>query len=114
METQVLIPNSNTLVMGGLVQNNPSASYTKVPLLGDVPGLGFFFRSENKSEDRENLLIFITPTIVRDTDFQAAPHASEFLQSKQMPMKAPMHPGTAWDSAQPAGNWSDPISDNNK
>ncbi len=109
MLTQVLIPNSNTLVLGGLVQNNPTAGYTKVPLLGDVPGLGFFFRSENKSEDRENLLIFITPTIVKETDFQAAPTAGDFLKSKPEPMKSPMDPHTAWDSAQTPGNWSDPI-----
>jgi Flp pilus assembly secretin CpaC len=106
--TQVLIPNANTLVMGGLVQDNPTASYTKVPLLGDVPGLGFFFRSENKQEDKENLLIFITPTIVRDTDFQATT-SLDFLKSKPTPMKEPMNAGSAWDSAQPAGQWSDPV-----
>jgi Flp pilus assembly secretin CpaC len=106
--TQVLIPNSNTLVMGGLVQDSPTANYTKVPLLGDVPGLGFFFRSESKKDDKENLLIFITPTIVRDTDFQTASTA-EFLRSKPSQMKDPMSAKTAWDSAQPAGQWSDPI-----
>ena len=46
IETQVLIPNANTLVMGGLVQDNPQASYTKVPVLGDIARLGRVFRSE--------------------------------------------------------------------
>ena len=40
IDTQVLIPNAHTLVMGGLVQDNPNAQYTKVPILGDIPGFG--------------------------------------------------------------------------
>src|SRR5208282_3873641 len=70
IETQVLIPNAHTLVMGGLVQDNPNASYTKVPILGDIPVLGLAFRSESKSMQKDNLLIFITPTIVQDADFK--------------------------------------------
>jgi Flp pilus assembly secretin CpaC len=109
--TQVLIPNANTLVLGGLVQDSPTANYTKVPLLGDIPGLGFMFRSENKSEDKENLLIFITPTIVKDTDFQSNTHAGEFLMSKPTTMKDPMNPKTDWDSPMPGGKWVNPISE---
>lgn len=107
-ETQVLIPNSNTLVMGGLVQDNPASTYTKVPLLGDIPGLGFFFRSEDKSLNKDNLLIFITPTIVKDTDFQAS-KSGDFLQSKPTPLKQAMDPNTAWDSPVPKGGWNDPF-----
>ena len=107
--TQVLIPNANTLVLGGLVQDSPTANYTKVPLLGDVPGLGFLFSSSNKSEDKENLLIFITPTIVKDTDFQTDSHSGSFLKSKSISMKDGMDPTKAWDSPVPGGNWSDPI-----
>jgi type IV pilus assembly protein PilQ len=106
-DTQVLIPNGNTLVMGGLVQDNPNASYTKVPILGDIPGLGYAFRYENNSLSKENLLVFITPTVVRDADFTPAP--SDFLQSKPREMKAPVNPHSWWDSAQPQGNWSDPM-----
>jgi general secretion pathway protein D len=112
--TQVLIPNANTLVLGGLVQDSPTASYTKVPLLGDIPGLGFMFRSEEKSEDKQNLLIFITPTIVKDTDFQSNVHAGDFLQSKPMEMKDPMNPKTDWDSPMPGGNWVNPITADTK
>ena len=70
VKTQVLIPNSNTLVMGGFIKDNTKNSYTKVPFMGDIPVLGYAFRHESKSLDKDNLLIFITPTIVRDTDFQ--------------------------------------------
>jgi general secretion pathway protein D len=110
LETQVLIPNSNTLVLGGLVNDNPQQDTTKVPLLGDIPGLGQLFRSEDKSLTKANLLIFITPTIVKDSDFRAST-SSEFLQSKPQTMKDPMNPKTAWDGPVPAGEWSNPITD---
>jgi type II secretory pathway component GspD/PulD (secretin) len=110
IETQVLIPNNHTLVMGGLVQDNPNASYTKVPLLGDIPYLGIAFRSENKSLDKADLMIFITPTIVQDEDFKES--NSEFLQSKPRYMEDPMKMHTWLDSAQPRGDWSNPIPTN--
>ena len=106
IDTQVLIPNAHTLVMGGLVKDSPNATYTKVPLLGDIPGLGWAFRSENKSLDKDNLIIFITPTIVKDTDY--SPMATDFLQSQPHEMKSPMNPNTSWDSAKPRGDWSNP------
>jgi type IV pilus assembly protein PilQ len=107
IDSQVMIPNGNTLVMGGLLQDKPTASYTKVPVLGDIPGLGWAFRSEAKSMDKDNLIIFMTPTIIKDTDYQqAAP--SNFLQSKPNMMKSPMNPNSIWDSAQPLGDWSNP------
>jgi len=108
LETQVLIPNSNTLVLGGLVQDNPKGTYTKVPLLGDIPGLGFMFRSEDKELTKDNLLIFITPTIVRDSDFQPS-KSGEFLNSKPIALKQTMDPSKGWDSAQPTGDWTDPL-----
>lgn len=108
ISTQVMIPNANTLVLGGLVQDNPTATYSKVPLLGDVPGVGYLFRHEDKAMDKKNLLIFITPTIVKDTDFRTSDSAN-FLKSKPVTMKQPMNPNTAWDGPVPAGNWSDPV-----
>lgn len=108
MDTRVLIPNSNTLVLGGLVEDSPKADYTKVPLLGDIPGLGKLFSSESKEVNKVNLLIFITPTIVKDTDFQTS-RSGEFLHSKPQSMKDPMNPKTAWDGSQANGEWSNPI-----
>ena len=105
IDTQVLIPNANTLVMGGLVKDSPSASYTKVPFLGDIPVLGYAFRSENKQLDKDNLLIFITPTIVQDTDFH--PTASDFLQSRPEQQKPNLNPNKLWDSSKPY-DWANP------
>ncbi len=108
METHVLIPNANTLVLGGLVQDNPTANYTKVPFLGDIPGLGRLFSSEEKSINKVNLLLFITPTIVKDTDYQTS-NSGEFLKSKPQVMKEPMDPQSIWDGSQPNAAWSDPV-----
>jgi type II secretory pathway component GspD/PulD (secretin) len=109
IESQVMIPNGNTLVMGGLVQDNPTATYTKVPLLGDIPGMGWAFRSETKTMNKDNLIIFLTPTIIKNTDFQQASSASaDFLQSKPAVMKSRMNPSTVWDGAEQRGDWSNP------
>ncbi len=106
LTTQVLIPNANTLVMGGLVKDNPRSDSTKVPLLGDIPFLGHAFRSESKSVDKENLLIFITPTIVKETDFQT--HSTEFLQSRPDASRPKLiDPDSMWDSSV-SHDWSSP------
>ncbi len=101
METTVMIPSGNTLVLGGLVQDDTRNSNTKVPMLGDIPVLGRAFRSDSKSQEKNNLLIFITPTIVKDTDYQ--PTKTEFLQTPVQ--DAPSKTWTSWDSAKPK-DWS--------
>jgi type II secretory pathway component GspD/PulD (secretin) len=109
IDSQVMIPNGNTLVMGGLVQDSPTASYSKVPILGDIPGMGWAFRSENKTLTKDNLIIFMTPTIIKNTDFQEASSApSDYLQSKPAVMKNRMNPNSVWDGAEPGGDWSSP------
>ena len=64
METRVMIPSGNTLVLGGLIQDDVRNQNTKVPILGDIPLIGLAFRSEAKQRQKGNLVIFITPTIV--------------------------------------------------
>ena len=104
IDTQVMIPDGNTLVMGGLVEDNPTAGWTSVPVLGNIPYLGWAFKSENLTMDKENLVIFITPTIVKDTDFQ--PASTDFLASKPAQMKEPMNPNSFWDKS--GYHWSNP------
>jgi type II secretory pathway component HofQ len=105
MDTQVLIPNANTLVMGGLVDDNPTDAGTKVPVLGDIPYLGTLFRSSSKVGDKKNLLIFITPTILQDTDFH--PTTTDFLNAQAQQKPQTLNPNSVWDSTKPH-NWSDP------
>ncbi|HEX3857512.1 MAG TPA: secretin N-terminal domain-containing protein [Verrucomicrobiae bacterium] len=105
IDTQVLIPNANTLVMGGMVKDSPTDTSTKVPVLGDIPGLGHLFRSETKIADKDNLLIFITPTIVQDTDFH--PTVTDFLQAVPAKKKETLNPNSLWDGSKPY-DWSNP------
>jgi len=100
-----MIPSGNTLVMGGMVQDDVRNSNTKVPILGDIPILGQAFRSDSKSRQQSNLLIFITPTIVTDGDFQ--PTHTDFLKNKPPVKDNTEEDWTAWDSGKPK-DWSHP------
>jgi type IV pilus assembly protein PilQ len=66
IETQVLVENGGTVVIGGIFEQNDQENVTKVPLLGDVPYLGNLFKSKSKSSSRTELLIFLTPKVVSD------------------------------------------------
>ncbi|MEV3834137.1 type IV pilus secretin PilQ [Aeromonas allosaccharophila] len=64
--TQVLVNNGETLVLGGIYQQTIKSDVTKVPLLGDIPGLGALFRKTTSENKKRELLIFVTPKIVTD------------------------------------------------
>jgi type IV pilus assembly protein PilQ len=65
-ETEVLIRDGDTLVVGGLIDDQTTEAASKVPLLGDIPVLGTFFRRSNNEKRRTELLVFLTPRIIRD------------------------------------------------
>jgi len=64
LETKVLVPNGETVVLGGIFQDEKSSKEEKVPWLGDIPGVGSLFRRRANQTRKRELLIFITPTIV--------------------------------------------------
>ncbi len=64
LESNVLIKSSDTLAIGGLLQDENTKGRTKVPILGDVPLLGYFFQERLNSRTKRNLLVFVTPTII--------------------------------------------------
>ena len=64
LDSNVLIKSGDTLAIGGLLSDQVSKSKTKVPLLGDIPGLGYAFQSHVNERHKRNLLIFVTPTII--------------------------------------------------
>ncbi|MGO8764198.1 MAG: type II secretion system protein GspD [Limisphaerales bacterium] len=63
-DTVVVTPDGQTVVIGGLMENDKSSSSSKVPLLGDIPVLGALFRSKSSSDAKTELMIFLTPHIV--------------------------------------------------
>lgn len=64
--TTVSISSGQTVVLGGLLENKKSKSVKKIPLLGDLPLIGFLFRHEEKTSTPINLLIFVTATVIND------------------------------------------------
>jgi general secretion pathway protein D len=104
IETRVMVPSGNTLVMGGMIQDDVRNSNTKVPVLGDIPVFGYLFRMDQKSRSKSNLLVFITPTIVEDENFQPTP--TDFLKSPVPTSDFVDGEWSAWDSGKPR-DWSD-------
>ena len=66
VKTQVLVDNGGTVVIGGIFELNESESETKVPFLGDLPGIGNLFKSRSKIANKQEMLVFITPKVVTD------------------------------------------------
>ena len=64
VKTQVLVNNGDTVVMGGIYETTKSSTITKVPLLGDIPLLGWLFRNTTTVDNKDELLVFVTPKIV--------------------------------------------------
>ena len=64
LKTVVVVPDQQTVVLGGLVRDSESQSVSKVPLLGDIPVLGYLFRSTEKTIQKQNLLLMLTPYII--------------------------------------------------
>ncbi|QOC21855.1 type IV pilus secretin PilQ [Wenzhouxiangella sp. AB-CW3] len=64
--TRVLVENGQTVVLGGIYQEERNFTATKVPVLGDVPGIGRLFRQRSTSDEKRELLIFVTPQILDD------------------------------------------------
>ncbi len=64
--TQVLVNDGQTVVLGGILETERRDTVNKVPFLGDVPGLGYLFRSKSKTDNKDELLIFVTPKILRE------------------------------------------------
>ncbi|ENV91338.1 type IV pilus secretin PilQ [Acinetobacter bereziniae] len=67
INTNVLVDNGETVVLGGIFEQENTTSQTKVPFLGDIPYLGRLFRKDAKTENKRELLIFVTPRIVNDS-----------------------------------------------
>ncbi|MDP2906044.1 MAG: secretin N-terminal domain-containing protein [Candidatus Omnitrophota bacterium] len=71
-ETNVMIKDGQTLVIGGLISEKKTKYKKKIPILGDIPGLDFLFSKKEDTIERTELLIFISPHIIREGDFREA------------------------------------------
>ena len=70
LETITVAHDGQTIVVGGLLRDNITVSESKIPLLGDIPFLGWLFRSKSTLVEKLNLLVFLTPHIIEEKDIR--------------------------------------------
>jgi general secretion pathway protein D len=100
LDTAVTVGDGQILALGGLLDDTERKSLQKVPLLGDIPGLGVFFRSNTTSRVKTNLMIFIRPTIVRSQADADAVTANRWDHIREMQIDRngfSSLDGLAWD-----------------
>lgn len=71
-KTSVVVKDNNTVVIGGLMQERDDVNVTKIPVLGDIPVMGYFFKQKSVGKKKTNLLVFLTPHIVKESSSLAA------------------------------------------
>jgi type IV pilus assembly protein PilQ len=67
ISTQVLVENGGTVAIGGIYTQDESERVSKVPFFGDIPVLGHLFRNTSKQDNKTELLIFVTPRILKES-----------------------------------------------
>lgn len=88
--TSVVVPDRETIVIGGLIKDDYLKTENKVPFFGDIPLLGWLFKFQTRTIDKTNLMIFITPTIIREAEASDAMKNSrvgnmdEFIEKNKM------------------------------
>jgi general secretion pathway protein D len=79
-KTSVVVKDNETIVIGGLIQDTENVTEQKFPLLGDIPGLGWLFKTKTKTRNKTNLMIMLTPKVVKEPEDMA--RLSEAQRSK--------------------------------
>lgn len=86
LKTVVMADDGETIVLGGLIDEDVQESISKVPILGDIPVLGHLFKSTSTTKSKRNLMIFLKPTIVRDglTASQLSSRKYNYIRAEQI------------------------------
>ena len=85
--TEVIVRDRDTIAMGGLMRDKENISENKVPLLGDIPVLGWLFKNRTRSVDKVNLLLFLTPKILNTYEKTAAATTKDVLNRRSAHLK---------------------------
>lgn len=78
VKNAVLVKSGETVVLGGLMDEQTKEKISKVPLLGDIPVLGYLFRSTSNTTAKRNLMVFIRPTILRDANVYSGVSSNKY------------------------------------
>jgi general secretion pathway protein D len=89
VQTTVLIKDDAVIVLGGLISDNVQDNVQKVPLLGDIPIAGNLFRYRSSSHQKQNLMVFLHPRILRDAESEASVSSEKYnyIRTEQMQMR---------------------------
>ena len=89
VKTSVLVADDSMLVLGGLISNNTSDSNRKVPLLGDIPLLGNLFRYRSNKNEKQDLMVFLHPKILRDAATEQAVSSEKYnyMRTEQLKLR---------------------------
>ncbi|SVD72848.1 uncharacterized protein METZ01_LOCUS425702, partial [marine metagenome] len=68
IDTTILVDDREVIIIGGLIRDKETATTSKVPVLGDIPGLGVLFRSKTTTVEKQNLLVFLRPTVLESRE----------------------------------------------
>jgi general secretion pathway protein D len=118
IESTVVVDDGQIIVLGGLISDNYTTNKSKVPLLGDIPYVGALFRSESRTRQKTNLMVFLRPVVMRDEaattklsldryDFirgeqqNMQPVPSSILKINETPVLPPIRPETQPDPNAP-------------
>jgi general secretion pathway protein D len=87
LATTVVVRDKDTIAMGGLMRDKETNTVNKVPLLGDIPVLGWLFKNTEKSVEKVNLLFFMTPKILAPYEKGNAENVKDLLNRRQAHLK---------------------------
>ncbi len=87
--TTVVVKDRETMVIGGLIRDNVTSSTMKVPLLGDIPILGWLFKYKTSRVEKTNLMIFITPYIIKNCGGIRGTYQAQGRNSRRVPQGIP-------------------------
>ncbi|MGL6473644.1 GspD family T2SS secretin variant ExeD [Aeromonas hydrophila] len=93
IKNAVLVKSGETVVLGGLMDEQNQEKVSKVPLLGDIPVLGYLFRSTTNTTSKRNLMVFIRPTILRDADIYTSLSSNKYSQFRSEQQEAAAQEG---------------------
>lgn len=88
IKNSVLVEDGDTIVLGGLVDDDVQESVQKVPILGDIPLLGHLFKSQKSTKVKRNLLVFVRPTIIRDAETMSQLSARKYDSIRKVQLNA--------------------------
>ncbi|MFM1664382.1 GspD family T2SS secretin variant ExeD [Aeromonas salmonicida] len=95
VKNAVLVKSGETVVLGGLMDERTKEEVSKVPLLGDIPVLGYLFRSTSNSTSKRNLMVFIRPTILRDANVYSGISSNKYTMFRAQQLEAAAQEGYA-------------------